>query len=277
MLIGVILQVNYFMSLVLIDESGEAGITRVRGKSGGGSSPYFVLAAALVPSEEKEKATEALKHASKTLVKKWAHATDLSHAQTVFWARSAASLNMRYFAVISKKSTLEGYADRIKKNPDMFYNKCAVYLLEKVGKYLIAKGLEKETPEVCFERRNHDYDRLRRYVVAIKDRPIHPEAKYLRVFNPFAFYERSKEEEPLLRFADLVAHATYQCANKTRSNFDIPEPRYFVELSKRFGADKHGNILGHGLKCIHSLEDLGLDKDVSDLLKSLRAYPMRRG
>ena len=173
-------------------------------------------------------------------------------------------------------STLGDYSDKIGNDPDKFYNKCAVYLLERVGQYLVAKGMSGSPPEVCFEAKNHDYDAMRRYIGTIKDKPLHPDATYLRVFNPFAITAKTKTEEPLLKFADLAAHATYQCANKTRSNMFIPEPRYFEELSSRFGADKSGNILGRGLKCIHSLEQLQLEKDVERKLRLTKAEPLRK-
>ncbi|WP_299351833.1 DUF3800 domain-containing protein [uncultured Shimia sp.] len=263
---------------VLIDESGEAGIAKVRTETTGGSSPYFVLAAVVFPEEELKTALETLDYVNKVIPKKkWSHATDLNHAQTVFWSREAAKLNCRMFAVVSNKETLGDYSIMIKNNPDKFYNKCTVYLLEKVGKYLIGKGLDHHIPNVIFERRNHKYDALRRYVVSIKDNPLHEEAKNLRVFNPFAFFEKGKDEEPLLKFADLAAHATYQCTNKTRTNMNIPEPRYFTELHKRFGADRYGKIIENGLKCIHSIDDLKLDEDVKEQLETLRAFPLRRG
>ncbi|WP_212525345.1 DUF3800 domain-containing protein [Actibacterium sp. MT2.3-13A] len=260
---------------VFIDESGEAGIAKVRSDTSGGASPYFVLAAAVMPRAVKISATSVLDEVLKTIPKKWSHATELNHYQTVFWARTATKVNLRFFAVISNKSTLGSYSERIRKDPDKFYNKCAVYLLERVGQYLTAKGMAGTPPEVCFEKKNHDYDAMRRYLSAIKEKPMHTDAKYLRVFNPFAITAKTKTEEPLLRYADLAAHAAYQCANKTKTNFNIPEPRYLEELANRFGADERGNVIGRGIKCIHSVEDLCLDADVARKLRSLKAMPMQ--
>ncbi len=135
--------------------------------------------------------------------------------------------------------------------------------------------MAQEPPDVCFERRNHDYDAMRRYIGKIKETPMHTEAQYLRVFNPFAITARSKDEEPLLKYADLAAHAAYQCVNRAKSNFQIPEPRYLEELAIRFGADEKGNILGTGLKCIHSIQQLELDDDISRKLSGLKAYPLK--
>lgn len=260
---------------IFIDESGEAGITKVRSETSGGASPYFVLAAAVMPSATAIHAGSVLEEVNeKFSPKKWDHATDLNHSQTVFWARNATNVNLRFFAVISNKSTLGEYAELIKNNPDKFYNKCAVYLLERVGKYLSAKGLASDPPEIIFERRNHDYDAMRRYIGKIKDNPLHEDARFLRIFNPFAIVARGKDEDPLLKYADIAAHSVYQCVNKTPTNFGIPEPRYLDELSRRFGADEKGIILGTGIKCIHNLDQLMLDSDIRSRLHRMRASPM---
>lgn len=260
---------------IFIDESGEAGITKIRSQTTGGASPYFVLAAAVMPPAAAVHAGSVLRDVNERFSpKNWDHATDLNHSQTVFWARSATEVNLRFFAVISNKSTLGDYAELIRNNPDKFYNKCAVYLLERVGKYLSAKGLTSETPDIIFERRNHDYDAMRRYIGKIKDKPLHEDAKFLRVFNPFAIIARGKDEDPLLKYADIAAHSVYQCVNKTPTNFGIPEPRYLDELSRRFGADEKGNVLGTGIKCIHTLDDLQLDDEIKSRLLRMRASPM---
>ncbi len=262
--------------LVYIDESGESGIAKIREGRQGGSSPYFVLAAAVMPRAVAINAKRVLDAVNSDLGKKWSHATDLSHSQTVYWARRSVDVNLRYFAVIYNKATLGAYSERIQKDPQKFYNKCAVYLLERVGKYLLNRGYANEPPTVVFETRNHDYDAMRRYIGKIKDSPMHSDAKYLRMVNPFAITTRSKEEDSLLRYADLASYAVYQCANKTPKNFYIPEPRYFVELSKKFGADQSGKILGNVIKTIHTLEQLNLDTDIESLFRSIKAAPMRR-
>lgn len=258
---------------VYIDESGETGIGKIRSNGERGASPYFVLAAAVMPSATQIVARKLLKEVEKEIPKNWKHATDLNHRQTVFFCRAAAKVNMRFFAVVSNKSTLKDYSDQIEHNSHKFYNKCTHYLLECVGQYLKGKGLFESDPDVFFEGRNHDFDALRRYIGRIKENPLNARAEFLGCFNPFGFTERAKDEEDLLKFADLAAHAVYQCVNKNDRNFNIPESRYVVELQSRFGADEKGKVLNYGLKCIHSLEDLQLDEDVQATWKGLRAKP----
>jgi len=260
--------------LVLIDESGDTGITKVRAVNQGGSSPYFTMAAVVLPLEEVDHARKHLeKIRSKISKRKWQHATDLNHFQTVFLANESAKLNCRFFGVISNKDTLAGYSERIGKDPQKFYNKCAVYLLECVAQYLISKGVT-ESPTIIFEKRNHNYDAMRRYIGRIKDRPMHQNAKSLSIINPFAILTKTKAEEDLFIYPDIVAHALFQCANKTPSNYFIPEPRYLRELSSRFGANEKGEILGYGIKPIHTLPQLELAPFVEKELSLLKARPM---
>lgn len=261
---------------VFIDESGDTGIRRVRNDYEPGASPYFVMAAAVIPDATQIVAKSLLSEVRAKIPKKFFHSTDLNHSQTVYFARQAARLNIRCFAVVSRKDTLGDYADGIGWEPHKFYNKCAQYLLEKVGKYLASKGAMYKEPRVVFEARNHDYDAMRRFMQKIKQTPMHPDANYIGIFNPFGFVSKSKAEEPLLVFADLVSHSVYQCVNKTEKNFSIPEPRYFNELSKRFGADERGVILGNGIKCIHNLESLKLDTEIASIWSLARALPLKR-
>lgn len=257
---------------IYIDESGEAGLLKVRGASNPGASPHFVLGAAVFEGASEISARKALSEFKSTISKSsWKHATDLGHAEKVLLARTLGSLPARYFAVWSNKSTLGSYKDDISSDPQKFYNKCLQYLLEKVCAYLGGTGATEEDLKIYLERRNHDYDSMLRYFGKVKDNPIHPESRALKVLNPFSISVISKGEDELLEVADFVAHAVFQLGNKTKSNYNIPEWRYFVELSSRFAPDERGVIVGTGLKCIHSLDDLGLDPDVREVVRRARA------
>lgn len=258
---------------VYIDESGGSGIGKIRGDGTRGASPYLVLSAAVIPFNEQDAAREVLKNASAKIPRKLKHATDLNHFQKLYLCKQLSGVNMRMFAAVSYKRTLEDYAEKIDWDPHKYYNKCVHYLLETVGQYLKGKGLFDTELEVVFEGRNHNFNALRRYIGKIKDNPINERAKFLQCFNPFSFVERAKIEEDLLKYADLAAHSVFSCVNKTKTNFSIPETRYLVELQSRFGADSNGRVLDYGLKCIHSIDQLKLDADVKLVWQSLRAEP----
>ena len=259
---------------IYIDESGDAGLKRVRTATQKGASPYLTLGALVCqPSAEIHIRNTLDMFKNEIGKKKWKHSTDLNHAQLVFFGRSLGRLPVRYFGVISRKSTLDGYRDQINSDPDKFYNKCAKYLLETVFAYISKYIDSTDDVRVIFEERNHDYDAMRRYLRSVADDPQHPRAKVLSNLNVFAISAVPKKEEELLLVADYVAHALYQCTNRTPQNFGIPEPRYFREICSRFGADQNGQVINHGIKCIHNLKDLGLDIDVEETIEDAKAQP----
>ena len=256
---------------IFIDESGDAGISNIREQGGYGSSPYFVLGATVVHKNTIPSALKRLEAFDAAIGKKWRHCTDLKHAQLVLLTRTLKPTKMRLFSVVSNKSTLQEYSTLIKRDPQKFYNKCAVYLLEKVARYIHLIGKADNEPEIVFEERNHDYDRLIRYLRKVRANPQYPESKFLKMINPFALSAVPKNKDKMLKFADLTAFATYQCFNKSSANYEIPEPRYLTEIQSKFGCDKNGKVLDYGIKCIHKLSDLEADRDVASKLREFRA------
>lgn len=259
---------------VFIDESGEAGISKVRSEGTVGASPYFVMGAAVFQPANEIHARKVLSEVKETISKKsWRHATELDHSAKVLLARRSSEIQGRFFALISNKSTLGDYKELIESDPQKFYNKCLKYLLELVCSYLQRMNVQPDQLSVVLEKRNHDYDAMYRYLAKVKDNPIYQESKSLSILNVFAISAIDKGKEELLEYADLVSHSVYQLTNKSLSNYYIPEPRYFQELCKRFAADDRGRILGSGIKCIHSLDRLELDLDITKILNSSRADP----
>lgn len=259
---------------IYIDESGEAGIAKVRQGATPGASPYFVLGAAVFQPAAEIRARSVINEFKETIGKTvWKHATDLEHSEKVLLGRLLGQLPVRFFAVISNKSTLDDYKKTIKSDPQKFYNKCLLYLLERIFQYLSKYIVSDNDVSIILERRNHDYDTMLRYLQTVKNNPIYRESRALERLNPFAITTKAKGEDELLEIADFVSHAVYQLANKTDKNFNIPEFRYFQELSSRFAGDQKFNVLGVGLKCIHSLEQLKLDTDIGTLLRATKCKP----
>ncbi len=256
---------------VFIDESGEAGISKIRNGTNPGASPYFVVGAVVCSRAAEIQARSVLAACKERIGKSsWKHATDLSHADKVLLAREFGRLPVRYFAVISNKATLEEYKDEIKADAQKFYNKCIKYLLERICAYMIGAGAGEDDLSFVLERRNHDYDAMLRYLDKVKANPIYLQSKSLRILNPFSISTEPKGGEDLLEIADFVAHAVYQCTNKIPQNHFIPEPRYFTELSSRFAGNEKGLLLNTGLKCIHDIAQLELDPDIRRLFETTR-------
>lgn len=264
---------------IYIDESGETGITKVRSETTQGASPYFVVGAAVFQPASEINAKKVLEEFKASIPKKkWRHATELDHPEKVYLAREASKLHARYFAVISRKQTLGAYKDQIDDDPQKFYNKCVQYLLEIVCAYLLRVGATDSDISVVLERRNHDYDAMLRFLQKVKDNPIYDPSKALKVLNVFSITTAAKGENILLEYADFISHAVFQLTNKTPKNYGIPETSYFREMQSRFAAGPNGEILGYGIKCIHQLEELALDPEVEQLLRTARGQtpPLKR-
>lgn len=259
---------------VYIDESGEAGIGKIRSPSGKGASQYMTLGAALVPNRSKRAIKDTLEKLASELKKPSLHCSQLNHYQIVHAIRSIRRHRMRLFGVISNKATLGTYKRDISSDSSMYYNKCAQYLLERVAHFMESREIPKENLEIVFEKANIDYDKMRNLLWSCQSSPNHPNTKRLKHIDVLNIVERKKKDEPLLQIADLVAHSLYKCVDRQSRNFEITEPRYVRELASNFfGNPKTNKVIGGRLYCVHSVGDLNVDPEVERALKSLVADP----
>ena len=257
---------------LFVDESGEAGISKVRSEGQTGASPYMTMGAVLVPMRAMADVTARLKQVEYELGKNGLHCSKLKHYELLHFARTMAKSETRIFGVISKKETLGKYKYAIRENSKKYYNKCAQYLLERVGWFLETRGIAPHQLDIVFERANVDYGGLCNLVRRCQDTPKHPFSEKLRHISADRISSMTKNEHPALWMADLVAHALYKCVDRPEKNFGIPEPRYLNELAGRFfGKPETNEVLGAGLYCVHKIHDLDLDSDVEQLLSAFVA------
>lgn len=259
---------------LFVDESGEAGISKIRKRDQGGASPYMVMGAVLVPKKSMDVLLCKVASVQSDLGKTGPlHCSGLKHYQILHFARSMIDADIRLFGIISKKSTLGQYKKAIGEDSKKYYNKCAQYLLERVGWYMETRGYEPHQLEIIFEKGNVDYKGLANLIRRCQDTPRNSAVRRLRAISADRISAMAKKEHPALWVADLVAHAIYKCVDKNAGNFDIPEPRYLRELAPRFFGDPKTNaVLGAGLHCVHTVRDVELDGDVeSDVLALLAA------
>lgn len=151
---------------VFIDESGEAGIEKVRSASSGGASPYMTLGAALIRNRSRKGVENSLEKIRQVLGKPTLHCSQIGHYQILHFARQITLQKMRLFGVISRKDTLGSYRDVIAADSDMYYNKCVQYLLERVGWFMEARGIPPENLDIVFEKANVDYEKMRNLLYA---------------------------------------------------------------------------------------------------------------
>lgn len=254
----------------LVDESGEAGIENIRGLNSGGASPYMTLGGCFIRSEYEEDFICLLNDIQAKFNKRELHCNRLKHEQKVFYAKQVALRKLKLFGVISKKSTLGRYKDDIENSSHKYYNKCAQYLLEKLGLFMEKNDINPADVEIIFEEGNFDYDALISLIALCQKNPMNPNSLHLRRIDICKITKLPKEEEPLLQIADLVAHALYRCVDKTEGNYSISEKRYLDELRTRFfHSEKDGKVDNFGIKSVHNVKQLQLDEDMCQFLTEL--------
>jgi hypothetical protein len=257
---------------VFIDESGEAGIERVRSDSSGGASPYMTLGASLIRNGSRAAIESTITQICSEIGKSAIHCSQLSHYQILHVLRRITQHRMRFFGVISHKKTPGDYKVNISGDSDLYYNKCAQYLLERVGWFMESREIPIEKLDIIFEKANVDYEKMRNLLLKCQKNPMRENTTKLRNICVDKIAVRKKGDEPLLCLADLAAHALYKCVDKNGRNFGIPEPRYLRELAPHFfGHPETRTVVGAGLYCVHSMRDLHLDPDVEAVFGSMTA------
>lgn len=259
---------------VFIDESGEAGVAKVRSISSGGASPYMTLGATLINNRSRRHIEDALVQIREEIGKRDLHCSQLKHYDILHFARRIVEQKMRRFGVISRKATLGSYRSSISSDSSMYYNKCVQYLLERVGWFMHSRAIPPTNLDIIFEKANIDYEKMSNFLWTCQDRPIHKKTSFLKNVDISKITIKSKTEEPLLKIADLVAHALYKCVDRQSKNYNITEPRYLKELGSRFfGNPENQAVVGAGIYCVHSIGDLKVDLDVETVLQNLVALP----
>ena len=235
----------------------------------------MTMGAALIPNDSLQNVRDTLEQIRTVMGKKEIHCSELNHYQKLFLIREIHKHKKRLFGVISFKETLGGYKGAIDGNSKLYYNKCAQYLLERVGWFMEVSGIPPENLDIIFEKGNFDYGRMKNLLRKCQRNPAHSMTARLRYIKVDNISVKTKLEEPLLQMADLVAHALYKCVDKQDKNHFITEPRYLRELSPRFFGDPTTQtVSGAGLYLVHQLSDLNLDPEVEEMMNAMVAEPL---
>lgn len=255
-----------------VDESGDAGIQQVRSDTQGGASPYLTLGATLVRDNNGKALQKHLLDISSILGDKALHSKGLDHKKKVLFAQKMAEWPVLCFAAISHKDTLGDYKENIGNKHWLYYHRCLAYLLERLGCFLQRYDIPSERCRIVVENSNNiRLGTFRCYMRRCQAKAYYSQMRFLSRIDPNKISVMAKSDAPLLCLGDFVAHAVYQCVNKSQHNHGIVETRYVHELRSRFFANPETNaILGWGIKPIHSLNDLALDDAVRDFLLNLR-------
>lgn len=249
-----------------IDESGDAGIKKIRTGNAGGASPYMTMGGVLIPdslSQGLEKNLDELK--ASISLRTDLHCKSLTHEQKVRFSQFLGQQNVTCFGVISLKSTLGSYNN----NSGYYYNKCAQYLLERLGIYLETQNnISPNEVKIIFEHGNYEYQKLKGLIATCQRNPIHPNTAYLKNIDVNLISSEVKDEKPLLQLADLVAHALYKTVDGGTRN--VTEQRYLKEIKSSFYS-QDGKIIGKGLYPVHSIYELKLEPEIMNFYTEMAA------
>lgn len=256
---------------LFVDESGDQDLDKFRTDvRQTGSDPFLVFGAALVPTHSLDAFRDDLKDILDEINSEALHCNKLSHLKRAYFARRVANMRALLFGVVSKKETVGEYRQKIEgaKSGQDYYNKCASYLLERVGHFMTINDYSSDQLSVIFDKKNHDYQRLRNFVSAIRKAPIDDRAKYMSAIDPLGITALAKKDEILLSLADLSAFSLYQSVTQTKTNFFLPEQRYLIELKEKFWKNPEiSQVANHGIKYIKGPYSMGLQGDALRLAK----------
>ena len=244
-----------------VDESGDSGIRKIRTTETPGASPYMTIGAVLVPKSHESDLIERAESFASKIRRNKLHCAEMSHTQIVALCEQFRGGRFQSFGVISRKETLGKYRQYIDYSNQFYYHKCMQYVFEIVGRACLQHRIEQEDIDVVVEDGVCDLQALRSYIDQCRLRPLHPKARYLKRIDPRRIFVAQKAAVPLLQYADLIAHALFKAVDKSQGNMGVVEPRYLSELRKKFYSNpKDGKIVDWGIKAIHTLGQLRLDK-----------------
>ncbi|MBU2891166.1 DUF3800 domain-containing protein [Celeribacter halophilus] len=262
--------------IFFIDESGDQDLERFRaGISTKGSEPFLVFGGALIVASERESLEEQLQAIQERIGKNTLHCSDLNHLQRSFYARSAKNMHFLAFGAVSKKATVGGYKREIEgpQQAEWYYNKCAQYLLERIAEFAKVNEIKPEDIRIVFEKKGkHNYEQLRNFISTIRSDPApkYESSKVLRHIDPRMIEAVAKHDDRLLCLADLVAHAIFVSLSETKTNFGIPEQRYFREIKPKFWCDPQtGRIANWGIKFIKGPVEMELRGETMRMVNKL--------
>ncbi|WP_371933246.1 DUF3800 domain-containing protein [Ruegeria discodermiae] len=256
------------MYTIVIDESGDVGLKNVRPDPSPGPTQYFCMCAAIFNEDNREQISEALSEFRDR--KGRIHATSMNHFERIHLSRTIATQPVGMLGVISNKLTLLEYLSEARKTPTHYYNKVSQYLFERIGQVLGSFNIPKEQVRVCVEARTQQYSSLISFLHSIQTNPLDERSLPIRNVDRFSISAVKKKDDLFMSLADFGANAIFLSVRKDDRTFGINETRYLRELSPIFLSSKSGKLVPKGLKPIHSLEDLGLDKDTHAELTQLR-------
>lgn len=253
-----------------IDESGDPGLRKVKPRTPGGASEWFIVSAVLIPAD-KETETETwiadIMTAMNSRQMTDIHFAKLNDSRKSLACSMLAERHIRHFTIISNKQNMEGY-----KNPfaakmtellpqdNWFYCWMTRILLERITDYVAKNSMKKlarvgKVKLVFSERGGLRYSQMHAYYEWINMKsvggkiPLFIPWGYVdfRCLHPDLLSVYSHKSLPALKMPDIVASAFFRALDV----HDVPERNasFARLLGPKIASDPDSKMIaGYGVK-----------------------------
>ncbi len=221
---------------IAIDESGQL----VTSGNAAKHNKYFTLGAIIYPTSEEKKIENLILSCKQKIKyeKEILHFNEIkSHYKKIIVCRTIGTSKDKFylFGVVSNKDTLGKYKEYIGKDYTFYYNKCLMYIFERIGYFLYrlkyTRGYNINTI-IYIENININFYKTKKYLNKCKENPIRQQTKLLKYFDFSNMHMVGKKDFKTLQIADVMASALFSCLEIT--HIQKPgEPRYIYELRNK--------------------------------------------
>lgn len=241
-----------FTHVAYIDEAGDEGFGKLRGKTGHGQSQWLLLGAAIVRStNDKQLPTWRNNILDRFPLSQTSdlHFRNLKHEQKIVVCQEITKLPIRVCIVFSKKKTIPGskWVDQFKR-PGYLYNYLTRWLLERISTFCVIDSNKQDIDytriKVVFSRRGGtNYQAMKEYMILMRDgREIIRPSRSIdwNSFDPADIVVENHSKWAGLQFADST----------TSAHFAAVEPNIYQNTEPRYAEILRPNILrinGKGL------------------------------
>lgn len=258
---------------VYIDEAGDEGFGKLRGKNSGGQSSWLLLGGIVVSKQNdrllpkwRDEIMEQFPHKRRRDL----HFHKLKHDQKVLATRTLSDKQFGACVVASNKRTLldMGPAKReVFKQKGHLYNYLVRYFLERVTAACANKssrnGKQAKVHVTFSKRGGTDYEVMRDYLFLMRDgreviRPVR--SVDWSVLNPEDVYVEDHSNRAGLQIADIVTSSVYNAL----------EPNIYGDTEARYASFLHGRFLRSNRQILNC--GLTLIPRNSSLHKQSQAY-----
>lgn len=264
--------------VVFIDEAGDPGLRKVRPRSPTGASEWFIVSAALIPSEKEEEVADWIGDiidAMNSPQMRDLHFAKLTDARKAIACKMLAEQHVRLFTVISNKQNMQGYSNpfaaqmtQLLPQDNWYYCWMTRILLERVTHFIAHNSERKfgqiEKAKLVFsERGGLRYSQMHAYFEWINMKGAGGSVPLFIPWGQVDFRCLHRDllsvfphkEVPALKMPDIVSSAFYRAVD----DLDVAQrdASFAKLLAPRMASDPVDHLVsGYGVKLMPNIKAL---------------------